>query len=142
MMKQHPHHPLPAPPRRTAFPHLVAWLAAWMLAVAAGATNAQTDEAADRVANGASHQASDQAPPEHYRRDCIACHARMTGGVGAPLYRRKDRLVRDYAALVERVAYCRKGAGATWSKAQEEEAVRYLNRRFYRFEEPGGEPPG
>lgn len=146
-MKQHLC-PLPTKSlRRAAFPRIVAWLAAWMLTVAAAeAADAQTNKAAnkaaDRTAGKATDQASDKAPPEHYRQDCIACHGRMTGGDGEPLYRRKDRLVGNYAALVERVAYCRKGTDAIWSKAQEEEVVRYLNRRFYRFEEPGDETPG
>ncbi len=142
-MKQRLRHLPTKSPSRAAFPRIVAWLAAWMLAIAvAEAAGAQTNKATDGAADGATNQASDEAPPEHYRQDCIACHASMTGGDGEPLYRRKDRLVGNYAALVERVAYCRKGVGTTWSKAHEEEVVRYLNRRFYRFEEPGGETPG
>lgn len=72
--------------------------------------------------------------PAHYRKDCVACHARMTGGEGETLYRRKDRrLVNDYDALVKRVEYCREGSGAEWNRAQTGEVVEYLNRRFYRF---------
>ena len=75
-------------------------------------------------------------PPTHYNRHCIACHARMTGGEGETLYRRKNRIVNDYNALIARVEYCRAGAGADWTPTQTGEAVRYLNRRFYRFAQP------
>ncbi len=80
--------------------------------------------------------AADDAPPAHYRQDCVACHVRMTGGEGETLYRRKDRLVDDYDALLARVEYCRRGTGADWSEQQSAEVVRYLNRRFYHFPQP------
>lgn len=130
-MKPCSRRPTTTRPRRAAFMRTAARPAAWVLAVAAGTAGAQTGLAANEAL----------LEPEHYRQNCIACHARMTGGDGAPLYRRKDRLVKDYATLVERVAYCRKSVGAAWSEAQENEVVRYLNRHFYRFEEPGGETP-
>ncbi len=80
--------------------------------------------------------AAADAPPAHYEQNCIACHARMTGGRGEALYQRKDRLVNAYDALLARIEYCRRGAGADWSKAQSDEVARDLNRRFYHFPQP------
>ena len=127
-MRLRPCNPSTTTGRRPAFALASAWLTACVLTTAAAGAAGATE-------------ATDEAPPEQYRQHCIACHARMTGGDGALLYRRKDRLVNDYAALVERVAHCRQGTGAAWSKAQEDEVVRYLNRSFYRFDVPRGETP-
>ena len=77
-----------------------------------------------------------ETPPAHYERDCVACHARMTGGSGEVLYQRKDRLVNNYDALLARVEYCRRGSGSDWNGGQSSEAARYLNRRFYHFPQP------
>ena len=127
-MRLRPCNPPTTTGRRPAFALASAWLTACVLTIAATGAAGATG-------------ATDEAPPEPYRQHCIACHARMTGGDGALLYRRKDRLVNDYAALVERVAHCRQGTGAAWSKVQEDEVVRYLNRSFYRFDAPHGETP-
>ena len=50
------------------------------------------------------------------------------------LYRRHDRLVNDHAALLARIEYCRRGAGADWNKKQTNTTADYLNRRFYHFQ--------
>ena len=80
--------------------------------------------------------ATENTQPDHYKQNCIACHARMTGGEGEVLYQRKERLVNHYNALLDRVEYCRIGVGADWKKMQIDQVVNYLNKSFYHFSTP------
>lgn len=65
---------------------------------------------------------------ELHDRHCTQCH-------DASLYQRPDRLVRDLAALRERVRNCELSAELLWFDEDVDDVTDYLNRDFYRFEE-------
>lgn len=73
------------------------------------------------------------AVPPAYKQNCVACHARMTGGDGTVLYQRDDRIVQNRAALTAQVDYCQSSLELNWSRKTVIEVGNYLNRQFYRF---------
>ena len=75
---------------------------------------------------------SEESPPR-YTQHCVACHAKMTGGDGALLYQRKDRMVRSISELEKRVRFCQQSMKLDWNAVQQAEVVNYLNRLFYHF---------
>ena len=76
-------------------------------------------------------QASD--PAELHRSQCIACHAKMTGGDGGVLYKREDRIVKSKFELEQRVAYCARGAHTDWNDEEIYAVTNYLNELIYQF---------
>ena len=57
---------------------------------------------------------------------CIRCH-------DAAMYRRPDRLVKDFETLRERVRQCELSAELLWFDEDVEDVAAYLDRTFYRF---------
>lgn len=70
---------------------------------------------------------------ELHRTNCLACHAKMTGGDGGVLYKRNDRIVNSKTELEQRVAHCAKGAHTNWIKAEISAVADYLNELIYKF---------
>ena len=85
---------------------------------------------------GPAQTLAQEPAPEVYTRHCVACHARMTGGDGSVLYKRKDRLVNDAQALTARVDFCQSQLKLNWASEQIATVSRYLNQHFYRFPAP------
>ena len=83
------------------------------------------------AASHAATWASDAA--ELHRTNCLACHAKMTGGDGGVLYKRSDRIVNSKAELEQRVAHCAKGAHTNWSNTEMSAVADYLNELIYKF---------
>jgi len=65
--------------------------------------------------------------------NCIACHAAMTGGEGAVLYTREDRVVNSLDALTKQVNRCQSSLGLDWSNENITAVQQYLNATFYKF---------
>ena len=84
-------------------------------------------------AQSAANEQSGAAMPAGYQAFCTSCHAAMLSGEGDHLYRRHNRIVQDYAALLQRVYHCSQGAGTGWDAKRLREVVDYLNQRYYRF---------
>ena len=76
-------------------------------------------------------QAND--PAELHRSQCVACHAKMTGGDGALLYKRDDRIVKTKSELEQRTAYCARGAHTGWNDEEVTAVANYLNELIYQF---------
>lgn len=57
---------------------------------------------------------------------CAGCH-------GTAVYTRKDRMVTSLDGLKKQVEDCSHMAGQTFSPAQGQNLVKYLNDQFYRF---------
>lgn len=65
-----------------------------------------------------------------YDTHCIACHR-------VQVHWRDQRLVTDWASLVEQVRHWQARALLEWSDADVLEVARYLNRAVYRLPTPG-----
>lgn len=72
-------------------------------------------------------------PPEHYQKNCISCHANMTGGKGYTLFQRKDRLVDGLQSLAKRINHCETSLALDWNDKQTASVVDFLNKNFYHF---------
>jgi mono/diheme cytochrome c family protein len=57
---------------------------------------------------------------------CTGCH-------GIAVYARKDRMVQSLGELKKQLEDCSYMAGQTFSPAQAQNLVKYLNDQFYRF---------
>lgn len=57
---------------------------------------------------------------------CTGCH-------GTSVYTRKDRMVKSLDGLKKQVENCSHMAGQTFSAAQAQNLLKYLNDEFYRF---------
>lgn len=68
-----------------------------------------------------------------HEKNCIACHAAMTGGEGSVLYTRDDRVVKTSDALTKQVNRCQSSLGLGWSNTQIDSVQQYLNQSFYNF---------
>jgi mono/diheme cytochrome c family protein len=60
---------------------------------------------------------------------CIACH-------DSTIYTRGDRLAKSYAQVREQVGIWQAKAGLLWSSADIDDATRYVNDAFYKYECP------
>lgn len=68
-----------------------------------------------------------------HEKNCIACHAAMTGGEGTILYTRDDRAVKTSDELTKQVNRCQSSLGLDWSNTQINSVQQYLNQSFYSF---------
>lgn len=66
-------------------------------------------------------------------QQCTRCHIERYGGDGSQMYLRKDRLIRDRAALGQRVATCNAMVNAGLFPEDEENITAYLAQRYYKF---------
>ncbi|MBI4984487.1 MAG: cytochrome c [Rhodocyclales bacterium] len=66
-------------------------------------------------------------------KQCAACHVRLVGGDGSKLYTRTPRLIKDRAALAQRVTMCVAQTGTKWFPEEEEHVTAYLAQQFYKF---------
>src|SRR5256885_159529 len=57
---------------------------------------------------------------------CTGCH-------DASVYTRKDRQIKSLDALKEQLTECTHAAQVTLSDGQQQDIVKYLNERFYKF---------
>jgi len=60
---------------------------------------------------------------------CVACH-------DATIYTRSERLAKSYAEVREQVGAWQAKAGLLWSSADIDDASRYVNDAFYKYECP------
>ena len=70
---------------------------------------------------------------ELHRSQCIACHAKMTGGDGGVLYKRNDSIIKNKSELKQRVIHCAYGAHTDWSDTEIMAVANYLNQLIYQF---------
>ena len=68
-----------------------------------------------------------------HQKNCIACHAAMTGGEGSVLYTRDDRGVKSLDALSKQVDRCQSSLGLNWSNDHISSVQQYLNELFYQL---------
>jgi mono/diheme cytochrome c family protein len=59
--------------------------------------------------------------------DCVKCH-------GSEVYTRKDHRVKSVEGLMGQVNMCNKNLSRSYSDAQLNDLVKYLNDTFYKFE--------
>lgn len=64
---------------------------------------------------------------------CTTCHVERYGGDGSGIYLRPDRLIRNRAALDQRVATCNAMTNAGLLPEDEENIAAYLAQRYYKF---------
>ena len=62
-----------------------------------------------------------------YDANCTKCH-------DSSVFTRKDRRVRSLDALKGQLEACGHAANKTFSEAQKQDLVKYLNDQFYRFQ--------
>ena len=62
-----------------------------------------------------------------HQAHCTGCH-------GTAVYTRQDRMVKSLDGLKSQVEDCGHMAGQTFSPAQTQDLVKYLNDQFYRFQ--------
>jgi mono/diheme cytochrome c family protein len=62
-----------------------------------------------------------------HQAHCSGCH-------GTAVYTRQDRMVKSLDGLKSQVEDCGHMAGQTFSPAQTQDLVKYLNDQFYRFQ--------
>jgi mono/diheme cytochrome c family protein len=67
------------------------------------------------------------------KQNCESCHAQKMGGDGSAIYTRKDRIIHDAGALLQRVATCSAQTNAGWFPEDESNVAAYLNQKFYHF---------
>lgn len=86
------------------------------------------------LAPTASVQAADaQAGEKLHAKNCVACHASMTGNAPDTLYTRKQRKVTSREGLTKQVRRCEQSLGLRWFDDDIENVAAYLNAKFYRF---------
>ena len=68
-----------------------------------------------------------------HNANCIACHAKMTGGEGTTLYTRTKRRVNSTDALASQVKRCATNLNLTWFDDEINDVSAYLNKEFYKF---------
>lgn len=67
-------------------------------------------------------------------KNCISCHASSFGGDGSGIYTREDRIINSSKGLVQQIRNCNTNLGLQWFDDDELNVARYLNERYYRFE--------
>ena len=67
------------------------------------------------------------------KQNCESCHAQKMGGDGSAIYTRKDRIINDPRALLQRVATCSTNTNAGWFPEDELNVAAHLNQKFYHF---------
>ena len=77
--------------------------------------------------------ADDNTAPLHYQAECVACHEQMVSGNAKVLYTRKDRLVKNYVQLKQRIHYCKEQLGLDWSDEQTRLVADYLAKQYYKY---------
>ena len=70
---------------------------------------------------------------ELHSNNCMACHARMTGGEGETLYTRSSRKVKSLAQLEAQVRRCEANLELKWFDEDIENVVHFLNTNYYKF---------
>jgi mono/diheme cytochrome c family protein len=80
-------------------------------------------------ATGALAQQPGQRGALLYENHCGACHATQ-------MHWRDKRVASDWASLRTQVKRWQDTALLSWSDEEIDEVARYLNKRFYRFDEP------
>ncbi|MCX7897573.1 MAG: cytochrome c [Rhodocyclaceae bacterium] len=84
--------------------------------------------------SGGAHAQKDAANGKTlHDQHCLGCHIQQFGGDGSRVYTRENRRIKDYRALLQRVAACNAQTGAKWFSEEEADVAAYLNQRFYRF---------
>ena len=68
-----------------------------------------------------------------HEKNCIACHAAMTGGDGSVLYTRNNRNVTTSDALTKQINRCQSSLALNWSEQQINAVHSYLNKMYYNF---------
>jgi hypothetical protein len=66
-------------------------------------------------------------------KQCTSCHVERFGGDGSQIYLRPERIIRDRAALGQRVATCNAMTNAGLLPEDEENIAGYLAQRYYKF---------
>ncbi|MCX7627643.1 MAG: cytochrome c [Methylophilaceae bacterium] len=66
---------------------------------------------------------------------CVACHARSHGGDGSAIYTRPDRRVKSAQGLLSQIRICNTNLGLKWFEEEELHVARYLNDKYYHFEQ-------
>jgi mono/diheme cytochrome c family protein len=69
-----------------------------------------------------------------HAKDCVACHARLSGGDGSALYTRPEHKVTTAAKLRSQVAFCNTQLSTHYFPEEEEHLAAYLNLRYYHFQ--------
>ncbi|MGA7950919.1 MAG: cytochrome c [Thiobacillaceae bacterium] len=81
--------------------------------------------------------AADKLDPAHgqalLEKSCMSCHVSMYGGDGSEVYLRPNRIVKNRAQLLGRVAACNANTGAGWFPEEEADVAAYLNQKYYKF---------
>jgi hypothetical protein len=68
-----------------------------------------------------------------HEANCISCHASMFEGKASDIYTRKDRKVKNWDGLKDRVQMCATNLNLQWFDEDVDEVTHYLNERFYHF---------
>ncbi|MBU1236744.1 MAG: cytochrome c [Gammaproteobacteria bacterium] len=66
-------------------------------------------------------------------KQCVGCHVERYGGDGSQIYLRTDRIIRDRAALDQRVATCNAMTNAGLLPEDEQNIAAYLAQHYYKF---------
>ncbi len=70
-----------------------------------------------------------------HAKHCVGCHQRITQGNGSVLYTRENRRVNSLQGLARQVKRCKNNLQITLFDEDVAAIVRYLNDRYYHFEE-------
>ncbi len=73
------------------------------------------------------------AGKELHDANCVACHAKMTGGDGSTLYTRSKRRVTSPEGLTKQVRRCATNLNLTWFDDEIDSVSSYLNKEYYKF---------
>jgi len=65
--------------------------------------------------------------------NCTSCHISKYGKDGSGIYTRKDRFVKNYSMLVQRVKACDINTNAGFHDDEVENVIEYLNSSYYKF---------
>lgn len=66
-------------------------------------------------------------------KNCTSCHITKFGKDGSKIYTRKDRLVKNYSMLVQRVKACDINTNAGFHDDEVTNVIEYLNSSYYKF---------
>lgn len=70
---------------------------------------------------------------------CTGCHNSIMSGDPTAIFTRPQRIVRSFDGLQKRVRFCESMAGTSWSEADINDVIAYLNQSFYKFSEQPNE---
>ncbi|MFV1983146.1 MAG: cytochrome c [Thiohalomonadales bacterium] len=65
--------------------------------------------------------------------NCTSCHIAKYGKDGSDIYTRKDRFVKNYSMLVQRVKACDINTNAGFHDDEVKNVIEYLNSSYYKF---------